>query len=59
MLLNRPLYGSIDAPLRWYITIARALKNAGYEVFNSDRCVFAKHVSASPALHSFVMHGKL
>ena len=26
MLLNRPLYGSTDAPLRWYITITRALK---------------------------------
>ena len=59
MLLNRPLYGSADAPLRWYITIARALKKAGYSVLNSDRCVFTNHVSANPSRRSFVTHGKL
>ena len=59
MLLNRPLYGSTDAPLRWYITIARALKKAGYSVLNSDRCVFAKHVNANPSGHSFAMRVKL
>ena len=59
MLTNRPLYGSTDAPLRWYITIARALKKAGYEVMNSDRCVFTKHVNAKSSTHSFAMHGKM
>ena len=59
MLLNRPLYGSTDAPLRWYITIARALKKEGYEVMNSDRCVFTKHVKANSPSHSFVVHGNI
>ena len=59
MLLNRPLYGSTDTPLRWYITIARALKKDGYSVLNSDRCVFAKHVTDNSAEHAFATHGKL
>ena len=59
MLLNRPLYGSDDDPLCWYIAIARALKKAGYEVLNSGRCVFAKYVKAAPSFHSFAVHGEI
>ena len=59
ILLNRPLYGSADAPLRWYIAIDRALKKAGYEVLNIDRCVFAKYASAISPCHSFAMRVKL
>ena len=58
-LSNRPLYGSAGAPLRWYITIARALEKAWYSVLNSDRCVFANHIIANPTSHSLVTHGKL
>ena len=59
MLPNRPICGSSDAPLRRYIAIARSLNRAGYEVMNSDRCVFAKHVSAKHAPQLFIAHGKL
>ena len=41
MLLNRPLREGADAHLRWHIAISRALRKAGYEVLNSDRCLFA------------------
>ena len=43
--MHRPLYGSHDAPLRWYITISKLMLKIGYAVLHVDKCVFAKHES--------------
>ena len=44
--MNRPLYGSHDAPLRWHLTIAKALVRYKFLPFHVDKCLFAFHIPA-------------
>ena len=41
-LCHRPIYGSTDAPLRWYTTLARHIRSCGYLSHRTDMCTFSK-----------------
>ena len=60
LLMHRPLYGSHDAPLRWYITISKLMITMGYAVLHVDKCVFAKHCSIKEGepIEGFSCHQK-
>ena len=36
LLLRRPLYGSRDAPLRWWLRLSRAMRGCGYKQTRMD-----------------------
>ena len=57
--LNRPLYGSHDAPLRWHLTITKALLRYKFLPLHVDKCVFACHIPADDANHPLAFHGKI
>ena len=40
LLLFRPLYGSRDAPMRWWISISTCLRRHHFQQLRSDCCVF-------------------
>ena len=44
-MLLRPLYGSRNVPLKWWLKISGALRSGGYRQIRSDPCTFAKHRS--------------
>ena len=41
-LCHKPIYGSTDAPLRWYTTLARHIRKCGYLPHRTDMCAFSK-----------------
>ena len=41
--LYRPLYGSRDAPLRWFLTISQILRQGGFVQFKTDCCLFGRY----------------
>ena len=42
-LVQRPVYGSRDAPLRWWLELSQSFRQGGYRQLRSDVCVFARH----------------
>ena len=50
LLLYRPLYGSRDAPLRWWLSISTCLRKNGFSMLRSDCCVFG--VFSSDSVHA-------
>ena len=40
MFLNKPCYGQIDAPRRWYLEAVRRLKSLGFRQHLLDPCCF-------------------
>ena len=47
--LYRPLYGSRDAPLRWFVTIAHHLRSKGFVQYKTDCCLFGLYRVVSEA----------
>ena len=47
LLLYRPLYGSRDAPLRWWLKLSSELQAQGYVQFYSDCCLFGRYAESS------------
>ena len=43
LVLFRPLYGSRDAPLRWWLKLSSELQARGYIQFYSDCCLFGRY----------------
>ena len=43
LILYRPLYGSRDAPYRWWLKISQALRGSGFVQFHVDCCLFGKY----------------
>ena len=58
MLLFPPLYGSRDAPLRWYITISAVLRQYGFVPLRTDHCVFGRHVKVPSCSHPLAIAGR-
>ena len=42
LVLYKPLYGTRDAPMRWYCQIAQVLIRSEFFPLKSDRCTFAR-----------------
>ena len=42
-LVQRPVYGSRDAPLRWRLELSQSFRQGGYQQLRSDVCVFVRH----------------
>ena len=42
-LLLRPLYGSRDAPMRWFLKLSQILRSAGLRQLQTDVCFFTYH----------------
>ena len=42
-LLLRPLYGSRDAPMRWFLKLSQVLRAAGLRQLKTDVCFFSYH----------------
>ena len=57
--LNRPLYGSHDAPLRWHLAITKAMIRHQFLPLHVDKCVFAKHAVSSNPDHPLSVHGRI
>ena len=49
LVLYRPLYGSRDAPYRWWMKISQVLRQFGFIQLHCDCCLFAKYRSVSVA----------
>ena len=49
LLTIRPLYGTVDAPIRWFITFSTRFKFCGWTQMESDPCIF--RLSSSSVLH--------
>ena len=45
--LYRALYGSRDAPLRWFLTISQILRKRGFAQFRTDCCIFGLYQKAN------------
>ena len=58
LLLFRPLYGSRDDPLRWYIAISSVLRQFGYLPLKTDHCVFGRHSKVSSCSHPLTIAGR-
>ena len=58
MLLFPPLYGSRDAPLRWYITISAVLRQYGFVPLKTDHCAFGRHVKVPSCSHPLAIDGR-
>lgn len=58
MLLYRPLYGTRDAPLRWFHRLASALVSAGFATLKNDSCVFMRHRKLNEGENGFVWNTK-
>ena len=43
LVTHRPLYGGGDAPLRWFLRLASALRKGGWGNMRSDVCTFTTH----------------
>ena len=43
LVTHRPLYGGRDAPLRWFLRLASALRQGGWRNTRSDVCTFTRH----------------
>ena len=43
ILLYRPLYGSRDAPYRWWVKISQVSRQNGYTQFHCDTCLYGKY----------------
>ena len=47
LVTHRPLYGGRDAPLRWFLRLASALRKGGWGNTRSDVCTFTRHAKTS------------
>ena len=54
-LCRKPLYGSTDAPLRWYATFARHMRRFKYLVHRVDLCLFSKRDPLTGILVAFLI----
>lgn len=52
---NRPLYGSTDAPLRWYVTLASRLRKYKYHPHRTDLCFFSRRDSESGKISALIL----
>ena len=43
LITHRPLYGGRDAPLRWFLRLAAALRKGGWRNTRCDVCTFTRH----------------
>ena len=41
-LLLRPLYGGRDAPMRWFLSLSKRLREYGFTQMKTDVCMFSK-----------------
>ena len=57
--LNRPLYGSHDAPLRWHLTITKAMIRHQFIPMHVDKCVFARHEPSADPGHPLSVNGQI
>ena len=55
LLRHKPLYGSSDAPLRWYITIATMMRKYGYFPHRTDICLFSRRDPETKAVICLIL----
>ena len=47
-LMQKPLYGLADSPLRWFVSLCDCLRSQGYHQCRSDICVFSYFLNGLP-----------
>ena len=52
---NRPIYGSTDAPLRWYVTLASRLRKFRYHPHRTDLCFFSRRCPDSGVIVALII----
>ena len=52
---NRPIYGSTDAPLRWYVALASRLRQFKYFPHRTDLCLFSRRDPQSLKILALVL----
>ena len=55
-LLLRPLYGGRDAPMRWFLSLSKRLREHGFIQMKTDVCIYSKRDSHGELTGILVAH---
>ena len=58
LVLYKPLYGTRDAPMRWYCRIAQALIDNRFFPLKCDRCTFARYRPLEPSERGYAPNAR-